>query len=302
MHMAEARPNGQGAHGRPNLGPDVSPDARQEGRVHGRERIKQRLLRSAPLWVAALLLGLWQAWVDLANLPVYILPSPWRIAQTLVSDAGLLGHAWLVTARITALAFVAATLVGTALAFAFVQSAWLEAAFFPYVVFLQVTPIVAIAPLIIIWVHDPTISMVICASVVALFPVVANTTTGLRSVSPGLLDYFVLQGASRWQILLRLRLPSALPMALAGWRISAGLSLIGAVVAEFVAGTGGTATGLAYQILQSGYDLNIARLFAALALISLTGLALFMGLSALTRWWLGPWHESQQEARRAGQR
>lgn len=246
-----------------------------------------------PLCVAALLLGGWQTWVTVADIPPYLLPSPWRIAQTLTSDWGLLSAAWWVTVKITLWAFVCAALLGMAVAFAFVQSRWIEAAFFPYAVLLQVTPIVAIAPLIIIWVKDPTWSLVLCATLVALFPIIANTTQGLRSVSPGLAAYFALQGASRWQMLWRLRLPSALPYVLTGWRISGGLALIGAVVAEFVAGTGGTATGLAYQILQSGYQLDIPRMFAALTLVTLTGVAQFALLSALSRRVLAGWHDSE---------
>ncbi len=249
--------------------------------------------RSLSLWVAALLLGSWQAWVTLAEVPAYLVPSPWLIAQTLVSDAPLLLGALWVTVKITALAFVCSAILGVLMAFAFVQSRWLEAALFPYAVLLQVTPIVAIAPLIIIWVKDPTAALVVCATLVALFPVISNTTLGLRSVNPGLAAYFTLQGASRWQTLVRLRIPSALPYFLGGLRISGGLSLIGAVVAEFVAGTGGTGTGLAYQILQSGYQLNIPRLFAALVLISLTGVIMYWLLAALTRWALGGWHESE---------
>jgi len=191
------------------------------------------------------------------------------------------------------LSFLAATVIGALIAFTFVQSRWIEAAFFPYAVLLQVTPIVAIAPLIIIWVKDPTLSLVVCATLVALFPIISNTTVGLRSVNPGLAAYFQLQRATRWQTLVRLRIPSALPYFFAGLRISGGLALIGAVVAEFVAGTGGTGTGLAYQILQSGYQLNIPRLFAALLLISLTGVAVFAALAGLTRWALGGWHESE---------
>jgi len=246
-----------------------------------------------PVLVAIVLLGIWQAWTVMQEVPSYLVPSPWLIAKTLVKDWALLSGALLVTVKITVLAFLSATIVGTLMAFAFVQSRWIEAAFFPYAVLLQVTPIVAIAPLIIIWVKDPTASLVICATLVALFPIISNTTIGLRSVNPGLAAYFQLQGATRWQTLLRLRIPSALPYFFAGLSISGGLSLIGAVVAEFVAGTGGTGTGLAYQILQSGYQLDIPRLFAALVLISLTGVAVFSSLAALSRWVLGGWHESE---------
>jgi NitT/TauT family transport system permease protein len=253
----------------------------------------RRLPWLLPVCVAAFMLGLWQAWVTLAHVPPYLLPSPWHIAQTLVSDWELLRAAWWVTTKITLAAFTCAVLLGMLIAFAFVQNRWLEAALFPYAVLLQVTPIVAIAPLIIIWVRDPTLSMVLCATLVALFPIIANTTQGLRSVSIGLSAYFALQGANRWQTLWRLQLPSALPYVLTGWRISGGLALIGAVVAEFVAGTGGTATGLAYQILQSGYQLDIPRMFAALTLITLTGVAQFSLLTALSRRLLAGWHDSE---------
>jgi NitT/TauT family transport system permease protein len=259
-----------------------------------RARQEATLRIALPVLAAAALLGLWQAWVTLFEVPAYLVPSPWLIGQTLVADWPMLGAALGVTLKITLLAFAASAVLGSLVAFLFVQSRWIEAAFFPYAVLLQVTPIVAIAPLIIIWVKDPTLSLVVCATLVALFPVIANTTTGLRSVHPGLADYFRLQDASRWQVLLRLRIPSALPFFMAGLRISGGLSLIGAVVAEFVAGTGGTGTGLAYQILQSGYQLNIPRMFAALVLITLSGVGLFAVLAGLTRLVLGGWHESSR--------
>ena len=247
-----------------------------------------------PAGVALLLLGLWQALVVALRLPPYLVPSPLRVAQALADDAGLLFGSLLVTLKITLLAFACATVLGVGIAFAFVQSRALETALFPYAVLLQVTPIVAIAPLVIIWVKDPTLSLVICATLVALFPIIANTTLGLRSVNPGLMSFFRLHRASRWQTLVRLRIPSALPYFFGGLRISSGLSLIGAVVAEFVAGTGGTGTGLAYQILQAGYQLNIPRMFAALLLITLTGVLLFAAMSVLSRWALGGWHESEQ--------
>jgi NitT/TauT family transport system permease protein len=249
-----------------------------------------------PLLLAGVLLGLWQGLVVAFDVPAYLVPSPLRVAQVLVSDAAMLFGALAVTLKITLLAFVCATVLGVAVAFAFVQSRVLEAALFPYAVLLQVTPIVAIAPLVIIWVKDPTVSLVICATLVALFPIIANTTLGLRSVNAGLLSYFQLQRATRWQTLRRLRIPSALPYFFGGLRISSGLALIGAVVAEFVAGTGGTGSGLAYQILQAGYQLNIPRMFAALLLITLTGVGLFALMALLSRWALGAWHESEARA------
>jgi NitT/TauT family transport system permease protein len=246
-----------------------------------------------PTLVAVLLIGLWQGLVTAFDVPKFLLPSPLLVAQTLVSDAGLLFGALFTTLKITVLALVCATLLGVLIAFAFVQSRLIETALFPYAVLLQVTPIVAIAPLIIIWVKDPTASLVICATLVALFPIIANTTLGLRSVDPGLMSYFKLNRASRLQTLWRLRIPSALPYFFGGLRISSGLALIGAVVAEFVAGTGGTGMGLAYQILQSGYQLNIPRMFAALLLIAVAGVLLFAATAGLSSWALGGWHESE---------
>jgi NitT/TauT family transport system permease protein len=246
-----------------------------------------------PLVVAVILLACWEGGVRYFEVPAFLVPSPSLTIKTLINDWALLGNALLNTLKITLLAFLFAIILGVSIAFAFVQNKAVETALFPYAVLLQVTPVVAIAPLIIIWVKEPTISLVICATIVALFPIIANTTLGLRSVNPGLLSYFKLNRASRWKTLLRLRIPSALPYFFGGLRISSGLALIGAVVAEFVAGTGGTGTGLAYQILQSGYQLNIPRMFAALVLITLTGVGLFALMSWLSKWALGGWHESE---------
>lgn len=263
--------------------------------AHRGARARRRAI-AYPLAVALLLLALWQGAVVAFELPAFLLPSPLRVAQALAADAGLLLGALAVTLKITVLALLCATLLGVLIAFAFVQSRTVETALMPYAVLLQVTPIVAIAPLIIIWVKDPSASLVICATLVALFPMISNTTLGLRSVDPGLLSYFRLNRASRWQLLWRLRVPSALPYFFAGLRVSSGLALIGAVVAEFVAGTGGTGSGLAYQILQSGYQLNIARLFAALGLIALAGVLLYAAVAALSRWALAGWHDSEVHA------
>jgi NitT/TauT family transport system permease protein len=259
-----------------------------------RSRVPGLALRyGAPLAVGALLLALWQWAVTAYDVPSYLVPSPALVARTLVKDWTLLSAALIFTLEITLAALAAAVILGVAMAFVFVQSRVIEASFFPYAVLLQVTPIVAIAPLIIIWVDNTHVALVLCATIVALFPIVSNSTIGLRSIDPGLADLFRLYGATRWQTLVRLRVPSALPYFFAGLRISAGLALIGAVVAEFVAGTGGTVSGLAYQILLAGLQLNIPRLFAALFLIAVTGIV----LSTLTAWGarvaLRRWHESE---------
>jgi NitT/TauT family transport system permease protein len=246
-----------------------------------------------PLLVGLFLLALWQGLVTGLELPPYLVPSPGLMLQTLIKDWATLGLALWVTLKITLFAFALAVVVGVLISFLFVQSRLIETALFPYAVLLQVTPIVAVAPLIIIWVRDATLSMVICAALVALFPIISNTTLGLRSIEPDLQNYFRLNHATRWQSLVRLRIPSALPYFFGGLRISSGLALIGAVVAEFVAGTGGTGAGLAYQILQAGFQLNIPRMFAALLLISLTGVALFALMAWLSRRALSGWHASE---------
>lgn len=247
----------------------------------------------APLLVSLAGLALWEAGVRLFQLPPYLLPGPLLVLQTLIKDWPELFASLLITLKITVVAFVAAAASGLVIAVLFAQSRWIERSFFPYAVILQTTPIVAIAPLIIIWFKSNTFAaLVVCAWLVALFPIIANTTLGLNSADHSLQDLFNLYGASRWQTLWHLRLPSAMPYFLSGLRISGGLSLIGAVVAEFVAGTGGARSGLAYQILMSSYNLQIPRMFAALLLTTGLGVLIFVLLSLLSEHLLRQWHES----------
>ena len=245
-----------------------------------------------PVALGLLFLGVWEAAVRIGDVPVYILPGPWLILGTLVREWDSLFGSLLITLQVTVAAFAAAAVGGGALAILFTRSRWIERSLFPYAVILQVTPIVAIAPLIIIWVKDAYFALLICAWIVAFFPVLSNATLGLSSTDHNLLNLFQLYGASRRQVLWLLRVPSALPYFLGGLRIAGGLALIGAVVAEFVAGTGGTNTGLAYRILEAGYRLQIPRMFAALILISLTGILIFVALSLVTHLVLRNWHES----------
>jgi len=249
----------------------------------------------APLAVGACFLTLWEVVVRAENVPPYILPGPLAIAASLWTDGPSLLGSLLVTLRVTLAALAAAAIFGGAIALLFSLSRILELSLFPYAVILQVTPIVAIAPLIIIWVREPFLALLVCAWIVAFFPIVANTTVGLNSADRNLLALFRLYGASRSQVLRYLKIPTALPYFLAGLRISGGLALIGAVVAEFVAGTGGAETGLAFRILEAGYRLAIPRLFAALFLLSLTGIVIYLVLDGLSRVLLRHWHESALE-------
>ena len=246
----------------------------------------------APVVIGLIVLGLWEFIVWKAEVPYYILPGPWRIFRTLIADWGTLSGSLWITLQITGLALLAAVLLGGLLSILFTQSKWLEFSLFPYAIILQVTPIVAIAPLIIIWVNDTLLSLLICAWIVAFFPILSNTILGLNSADHNLINLFQLYGASRWQTLRYLRLPAALPYFLGGLRISGGLALIGAVIAEFVAGSGGTASGLAFRILEAGYQLKIPRMFAALAMVSGAGIVIFLVLSLISHLLLRRWHES----------
>jgi NitT/TauT family transport system permease protein len=246
----------------------------------------------APLAMGLLFLAGWEFLVRAKEIPHYVLPGPILVIQTLIADWGTLSTSLWITLRITFAALIAAVAIGAALAIVFTQSRWLEKALLPYAIILQVTPVVSIAPLIIIWVGDINLSLLICAWIVAFFPILSSTIIGLNSVDHNLLNLFQIYGASRWQALRYLRLPAALPFFLSGLKIAGGLALIGAVVAEYVAGSGGSASGLAYRILEASYQLKIPRMFAALLMISLTGIAIFLVTSYISHLLLRRWHES----------
>jgi NitT/TauT family transport system permease protein len=250
---------------------------------------------AAPMLVGVVLLALWEALVRVEEIPRYILPGPLLIARSLWTDGPSLLGSLLVTWQLTLAALAATVILGSAIALLFSLSRLLELSLFPYAVILQVTPLVAIAPLIMIWVRQPFLAVLVCAWIVAFFPIVSNTTTGLNSADRNLLALFRLYGASPAQTVRYLKVPTALPYFLAGLRISGGLALIGAVVAEFVAGTGGAETGLASRILEAGYRLETARLFAALFLLSATGIVIYLALDGLSRLLLRRWHESAVE-------
>ena len=254
-----------------------------------------RLLRIAlPIVVLAAGLLIWEAIVRINKIPPYILPSPSLVLRTLIDDWELLSQSLAVTLATTVEGFLLAAFGGIGLAVLFNQSRLLEYSLYPYAVILQVTPIVAIAPLLLIYLPQP-LAVLACAWIVAFFPVLANTTLGLHSVDRNLADLFTLYGASRGQLLWYLKLPSALPYIIGGLRIAGGLSLIGAVVAEIAAGSAGAGSGLAYRIAESGYRLNIPRMFAALLLLSVAGIAIFYALSLLNYLALRRWHESALE-------
>lgn len=255
--------------------------------------------QNAPVWrrwvPPALVFGLtllaWEGLVQWYALPPFILPAPSMVVATLIADGPLLWASLLTTLTTTALGFTLAALGGIGLAVVFSQARWIEDTFYPYAIVLQVTPIVAIAPLLLIYLPQE-MAVLVCAWIVAFFPVLSNTLMGLKSVNRDLADLFRLYGAGRLQTLRYLGLPSALPSILSGLRIAGGLSLIGAVVAEIAAGSAGAGSGLAFRIAESGYRLNVPRMFAALALLAGAGIAIFVILSLVSHLLLRRWHES----------
>lgn len=238
-------------------------------------------------------LALWEALVRIARIPHYILPAPSLVLSTLWQDLPSLLPSWWFTVKVTGLALLLAVAGGVLLAVLFALSRTVERALYPFAVVLQVTPIIAIAPLILIYVSDTLAALLLCAWIVAFFPILSGTVTGLRSADRNLRDLFRLHRASRWQTLRLLLVPSALPYFVAGLRVAGGLALIGAVAAEFTAGAAGQQTGLASRILEAGFRTEIPRMFAALVLVSATGIAIHLVLGWLARRLLGGWHESE---------
>jgi NitT/TauT family transport system permease protein len=245
-----------------------------------------------PLVVFVTLIATWQWYVTAFDIPHYRLPGPFLVIETLIADFSSLAVSWWTTVRVTVLALILAIIGGGGLAILFTQSRLVEMSLFPYMVVLQVTPIIAIAPLIFIYIDSHIARVLFIAWIVAFFPVLSNTALGLKSSDHNLRDLMSIYRASRWQRLRFLQLPSSLPYFLGGLRIAGGLSLIGAVVAEFTMGSGGQAAGLAFRILESSYRLNVPRMFAALLLVILTGVAIYLVLSWLSWLLLHKWHES----------
>lgn len=269
----------------------MSPLPKQKPDTSAGMALRPALSLVLPVLLLAAGLGVWEFVVRFNGIPPYVLPGPVLVLQTLVSDWDVLSQSLLTTLITTAEGFAAAAIGGVGLALLFNQSKWLEYALFPYAIVLQVTPVIAIAPLLLIYLPQQT-AVVVCAWIVGFFPVLSNTALGLNSVDRNLLGLFQLYRASKLQTLRYLKLPAALPYILGGLRIAGGLSLIGAVVAEIAAGSAGAGSGLAYRIAESGYRLNIPRMFAALVLLSVAGIVIYGALALFSHLVLRRWHES----------
>ncbi|MCR5885191.1 ABC transporter permease [Rhizobacter sp. J219] len=246
--------------------------------------------RALPVLTLLALVAAWEALVRLAHIPHYTLPAPSLVLQTLIANLGSLAASWWFTLKITFGALLLACAGGVLIAAVFALSRPVERALFPIAVVLQVTPIVAVAPLILIYVESTTAALLLCAWIVAFFPILSNTVIGLRAADPQLRDLFRLYRATPLQRLRWLLVPSALPYFVAGLKISGGLSLIGAVTAEMVAGAAGRETGLASRILEASFRTETPKMFAALLLLVLTGVLIFWSFNVLSRVLLGRWH------------
>lgn len=258
-------------------------------------RFFQRIL---PALVLLLAFAAWEAMVRINQIPHYILPAPSLVLKTLWDNLGSLMVSWLFTMKITFGALLLAVVGGVALAMVFALNKWVERSLFPFAIVLQVTPIVAIAPLILIYISSTTAALLLCAWIVAFFPILSNTIIGLKSADHNLRDLFTLYRASPWQTLRHLLIPSAMPYFIAGLKIAGGLSLIGAVVAEFTAGAAGKETGLASRILEASFRTEIPKMFAALVLVSLTGVLIYLIFNLVSKAVLGSWHESEVKTSR----
>jgi NitT/TauT family transport system permease protein len=278
---------------------DAAPSEAMLRAHEDRLRRRDSMLRIVvPAAIVIALLLAWEWMVRANNIPHYILPAPSLILRTLFDNWASLSSALWFTVKLTLLALAAAIVGGVLLAIAFALFKWVEIGLFPIAVILQVTPIIAIAPLILIYVSSTTAALLLCAWIVAFFPILSNTVVGLKSADSNLRDLFQLYKASPWQTFRYLLAPSALPYFMAGLKIAGGLSLIGAVVAEFTAGTAGKETGLASRILESSFRTEIPMMFAALLLVSLLGIVIFIVFAALSRLVLGHWHESEMRRER----
>ncbi len=269
--------------------------ANNDPMTRARGQFVQKLL---PFVVFFLAILTWEFIVRVNQIPHYILPAPTLIAKTLWDNLGSLMVSWWFTMKITLGALVLAVAGGVALAMLFALNKWVELSLYPFAIVLQVTPIVAIAPLILIFIDSTAAALLLCAWIVAFFPILSNTVIGLRSADHNLRDLFLLYRASPWQTLRHLLIPSALPYFIAGLKVAGGLSLIGAVVAEFTAGAAGKETGLASRILEASFRTEIPKMFAALVLVSLTGILIHLIFNGVSKMVLGAWHESEIKSSR----
>jgi len=243
-------------------------------------------------FIIFLFLVVWELLIHVFDIKWYLLPPPTMIIGSIYSNFFSLMSSLAITLKVTLTALAMSVIISLCVAIIFYFSRIIEKTMMPITVVLQVTPIIAIAPLISIWVDNSEIATLICAFLVAFFPLLTNTITGLKSTEKNHLDLMKLYRANKIQLLRYVVLPNALPYFLSGLKISTGLALIGAIVGEFVIGPISGHSGLAYRIIESGYQLEIPKMFASVVLISITGILLFNSTRLISYFLLKKWHSS----------
>jgi NitT/TauT family transport system permease protein len=244
----------------------------------------------------ALVVAAWQAATTLWEIPAYLVPSPERVLAAAREHAADLASASWMTAGGALAGFVLSLAAGTALGLVFSQSKIVARSIFPYAIFLQTVPIVAIAPLVVMWFGNGFSGVVAVSFILSLFPIITNATAGLTTVDPQLVDLFTIYNASRWQTLTRLRLPNAVPYLVTGAKISCGLSVIGAIVGEMFAGYGTDSFGLGYLISMTSRNLDTAYAFAAVIASTLLSIAIFVAVTSIGASVLARWHTTASRA------
>jgi NitT/TauT family transport system permease protein len=249
-----------------------------------------------PVLVFVLVAAALEAYVRIRHLPMYYMPRPTDVLRMLLDPdqrRRMLGSL-LVTTEAALIGFTASVIAGILIAIALAASRWVRRAFYPYTLFFQTVPIVAIAPLLVIWFQAGLTSVSVSAFIVSVFPVIANTLAGLLATEPALLDLFQLYGAGPFERLWKLRLPFAMPSIVTGLRVAAGLAVIGTVVGEFLVGTLGDSEGLGVRVVSAMKTGRTDLVFAAVLIASLLGLALFAAVNLAGHLMLRRWHTSEQ--------
>jgi NitT/TauT family transport system permease protein len=243
--------------------------------------------------VLVALLAVWQGLIWGLKIKPFMLPSPWTVAQTVVVRSTSLWGSFLVTAEAAAGGLAASVVVGVLAALVFARSRWLRRMLLPYTILLQTVPIIAVAPLIIMWVGAGLFAVTLITFIICLAPIIANTTQGLISVDENMVNLFLTQNASAGQVLWKLRLPHALPALFTGIRIASGISVIGAITGELFAGSSSVGQGgLGYSINYAQAQMQTDYLFALVFAATVLGFCFFFFVMFLEYYFLHAWHES----------
>lgn len=250
----------------------------------------------APVFVFSIFIVVWQLVCGVFHVPSFLVPSPYQIVESFIQHASVIWQATWVTFEAAFGGFVLSAVIGISIAFLMSQAKWIERSFYPFAVLMQTIPIVAIAPLVVLWVGSNIWSIIVIAFMIAVFPIISNANFGFLSAEKNLINLVTMYSRSRWTLFLKVRFPNGLPQICSGLKISAGMSVIGAIVGQFVNGVAGGNGGLGYLITAAAQQLQMAYLFAAALSSALLGLFMFGLVNVITYFCIGKWHESEIKA------